>query len=191
MILLQIIIHNLCIILPCRWLRTFTLKKQNYNSITHVYMHTHTLTQTHAWKQAHTCINTLTHTQSRMHRHTHTLTHMHEHTHTHTHTHTLTHAHALALTQEGGGWDWVGRKVDRTYVYFEPAVSLLVNLLADLILAVLFVGERLGKRLELKHKSKTEMTASVQENKSKQHKRLKINAVHIFAFNKATNGQPE
>ena len=49
-------------------------------------------------------------------------------------------------------WRRHGKKGGRTYLDLEPVVSLLINLFADLLLSVLFIGEWLYHRLELEHK---------------------------------------
>ena len=49
-------------------------------------------------------------------------------------------------------WRRNGKEGGRTYLDLEPVVSLLINLFADLLLSVLFIGEWLYHRLELEHK---------------------------------------
>ena len=66
--------------------------------IYHVYLKSHTYTDTRPWACARTHTRTHTHTHTYTHTHTHTRTHAHTHTHTYTHTHSHTHTHTTLHT---------------------------------------------------------------------------------------------
>jgi len=66
--------------------------------IYHVYLKSHTYTDTRPWACARTHTQTHTHTHTYTHTHTHTHTHAHTHTHTYSHTHIHTHTHTQPHT---------------------------------------------------------------------------------------------